>query len=79
MIKYNLVNALTIDNINLLKILKGTDLQLDGFFCVYHLYSVRFWYLSHLIMLKCIESLTSPTNLLYEIDANYSQFAKILP
>lgn len=30
-------------------------------------------------MLKCIESLTSPTNLLYEIDANYSQFAKILP
>lgn len=35
MIKYNLVNVLAIDNINLLKILKGTDLQLDGFFCVY--------------------------------------------
>lgn len=30
-------------------------------------------------MLKCIESLTSPINLLYKIDANYSQFAKILP
>lgn len=34
MIKYNLVNALAIDNINLLKILKDTDLQLDGFFFV---------------------------------------------
>lgn len=35
MIKYNLVNALAIDNINLLKILKDTDTVRWGFFvCV---------------------------------------------